>query len=203
MNFKLPKLRKVSGILILVFTMIAGLLSAQTETAKGSSGFALSVYGGTGFTKQISHPKNNGTIFHPSFLYGFQWKANHLVSIGIESGYVTIDTKTEENVSSAYGTTSFHASLSAIPYIPVYHMRIKHIDVSGGIGISNVTSAMEAFNTQINTSRWFYTYYAAIGYSYSVKRLNISARANLYSFDKMKTTIAGASIVITYDFLKW
>lgn len=203
MILRLSKLRKVTVILILVFNLIASLLSAQTEKATRPSNFALSVYGGTGFTKQISHQKNSSASIQPSFLYGIQWKANHLLCVGIESGYVTIENKTEEKVSTDFGTTSFHSRLSAVPYIPVYLMKIKRIDISGGMGISHVTSAMEAFNTQIKTSRWFYTYYAAIGYSYSVKRLNFSARANLYSFAKMNTTIAGASIIISYDFIKW
>ena len=194
--------RKETMILI-IFIVFSGSLVSQSEKVKKPSTYALLFYGGTGISKQTSQSTYGKAYITPLYTLGIQWRPNHLLSIGIESGYANIEKKTEENVLTEYGTTLFNASLSEMPIVLIYNMRIEHIDISGGLGISNVISRIEAFNTQTKTNRWFYTYYAAIGVNFPVKSMTFLVRANLFSFEKLNKTIAGVGLLISYDFVKW
>jgi hypothetical protein len=187
----------IALILVLAFPYQG---KAQNNSDRLKPNNAISLYGGAGITMQSSQLFMEQRDFYPNYVVGLQWRPNHQLFMELESGFVTIGRESLAVDSTGFGMTDYKASLSAVPLLLVFTMRIKGIDLSGGAGISKVYSTIEAFNTPMKANRWFYTYYVAVGHSFQFKRFCIQPRANLYSFSKLDKTIVGVSLITSYDF---
>jgi hypothetical protein len=196
------KLKRINTYLfpIALILVLAFHCKAQNNSNRLRPDNAISLYGGAGITLQSNQLLSGQRDFYPNYVLGLQWRPNHQLFMGLESGSVTIEKESIAIDSTNFGMTAYNASLSALPLLLVFTMRIKGIDLSGGLGISKVYSTIEAFNAPMKANRWFYTYYVAVGHSFQLKRFSIQPRATIYSFSRLDKTIAGISLLVSYDF---
>ena len=103
------------GLLLLTLFLALVLITK----AQGKTGFekkyALSATFGNGLIYNIQNREAllDNLFYSPSVR--LMWKPNHLLNIGIESGYLTISKQDSMIVSTPFGSTSFKARLNAIP----------------------------------------------------------------------------------------
>jgi hypothetical protein len=186
------------------YVLALGLLFAINivlYAEKPDSLFSISVDATPGLTANIESGKITQVNFAPSFR--LFWKPNHLLNIGIETSFLKLDRETRTNIETEFGTTYFKAKLNAIPILLVFNMKVWHVDVYGGMGVSYVTSKVEAFDTKVIAHIWRYAYCFGVGYTYPIKRFGIGVEARMYSFAKLEKTMIGIMPKLTYDFYKW
>ncbi|MFZ4413919.1 MAG: hypothetical protein ACOYOV_12615 [Bacteroidales bacterium] len=185
---------------LLIFTQ--GVYSQEEKVAKKE--FSLAATIGNGLIANIDNTKkfNENIYFSPSLR--ILWKPNRLLNIGIESAYLTISKQDSTTVSTEFGSTALRARLNGIPLLLVFNMKISKIDVFYGIGLSYVTSRLEAFGERVVVSNWYYCYDVALAYSHPLsKNLAIGIEAKTYFFPKLQKISGGLLINFSYRFLRW
>ncbi len=190
--------------LILICLLMAGVSVYSQEHPFAEKGYSLSAYFGSGFIANIDNTKKFNENIYYSPALRLLWKPDHLLNIGLESAYLTISKQDSTTVSTDFGSTAFRARLNAIPILLVFNMKFSKIEFYYGIGISYVTSRLEAFNERVVVSHWYYCYDVAIAYSHPLsKNLAIGIEAKTYFFPKLQKVSGGLLINFSYRFLKW
>ncbi len=180
---------------LILFTQRANAQEEINTTEK----FALYTTVGNGLTGIIAY--NN--IFLDNLFYSpslrILWKPNHLLNIGIESAYLTVSKQDSTLTTTPFGTTVLKARLNAIPLLLVFNMKFSKIDLYYGIGVSYVTSRLQAFEEKVVISNWYYCYDAAIAYSLPISRkINIGLEAKSYFFPKLQKISGGLVLNFSY-----
>lgn len=194
--------KKVLLLIFFNFGLIVNVIS-QNEKIKNTN-FALNITIGNGlianFDNEISHL--NSLYYSPTLRV--LWKPNHLLNIGMESAYLSISKQDSDLVSTSFGNTIFKARLNAIPILLVFNMKISKLDIYSGIGISYLTSRLEAFQEKVVVNDWYYCYNLGIGYSHSLsKDFEIGIEAKSYFFPRIQKISGGIVVNISYYFLRW
>lgn len=188
-------------ILIHLFVITNGLSQEEKPVLKK---FALNATIGNGIIANFgnnTHSINN--IYYAPTLRVL-WKPNHILNIGIETGYLTISKQDSDLVSTSFGNTIFKARINAIPVLLVFNMKISKIDLYAGIGISSITSRLEAFQDKVIVNDWYYAYNLGIGYSFPIsKDFHIGIETKTYFFPRIQKISGGLVINFSYSFLKW
>jgi hypothetical protein len=124
---------------------------AQTNESE----YAVTAYINAGYSRYISEldyqdlNKNgfSGTV-------RLMWEPEHLLSLGIESGYVQLyDFNTQRTVQD---TITFNGSseLTAVPILAIYSLEIfENLKLSIGSGIFLLTSKVDALGNQVNSNQ--------------------------------------------------
>ncbi len=193
------------GILLLFFLYVfTQKVNAQEKSSSDNKNFALSATIGNGLTAIIAYNNSfaDNIFYSPSVR--LLWKPNHLLNIGVESAYLTVSKQDSTLASTAFGETALRARLNAIPLLVVFNMKISKIDLYYGIGISSVTSRLEAFGDRVVVTNWYYCYNLAIAYSYPIARnIEIGIEAKSYFFPKLQKISGGLHVNLSYYFLRW
>ena len=83
-------------------------------------------------------------------------------------------------------------------------MKVSKIDLYYGMGISYLTTHLEAFDEKVVVGNWYYCYDIALAYNYPLtKNLEIGIEAKSYFFPKLQTFTGGIAINLSYQFLHW
>ena len=200
MNITLPN----KWFLLSFFFLSSFLYINAQEKLSSEKQFALSATIGNGLTYNIQNQNPLlGNIFYSPTIR-LLWEPNHRLNIGLESGYLTISKLDSTIVSTPYGDTTFKARLNAIPLLLVFNMKVSKINLFYGMGISYLTTRLEAFDEKVKVGNWYYCYNIAIAYKYPVtKNIGIGIEAKSYFFPKLQTVTSGLSINLNYQFLHW
>jgi hypothetical protein len=179
------------------------ILSAQNAKSDKKN-FAVSAEFGSGYIANIDLEKSfsENIFFSPSAR--LLWKPNHKLNIGFESSYITVSKLDSTLQSTPFGSTILKARLNAIPMLLVFNMKIAKIDLYYGIGVSYVTSRLEAFEEKVVVSNWYYCYDIALAYNHPLtKNLDIGIESKTYFFPKLQKVSSGLTINFSYRFLRW
>lgn len=188
-------------ILINIFVITNGF--SQEEKPENKK-FSLVATIGNGLIANIDNYENSINSIYYAPTLRVLWKPNHKLNIGVESAYLSISKHDSDLVSSSFGNTIFKARMNAIPVLLVFNMKILKIDLYAGIGLSNITSRLEAFQDKVIVKDWYYTYNLGVGYSYPLsKNFRIGIEAKAYFFPRIQKISEGMVINISYSFLSW
>jgi len=200
MNITLPN----KWFLLSFFFLTSFLFINAQEKGSSEKQFALSATFGNGLNYNIQNQNSvlDNIFYSPTIR--LLWEPNHRLNIGLESGYLTISKLDSTIVSTPYGDTTFKARLNAIPLLLVFNMKVSKIDLYYGLGISYLTTHLEAFDEKVKVGNWYYCYNFAIAYKYPITRnIGIGIEAKSYFFPKLQTVTSGLSINLNYQFLQW
>ncbi len=200
MNITLPNKWFLLSFFFLSFFLF---VNAQ-EKLSSEKQFALSATIGNGLMYNIQNQKPvlDNIFYSPTLRLLLE--LNHHLNIGLETGYLTISKLDSTIVSTPYGDTTFKARLNAIPLLLVFNMKVSKIDLYYGLGISYLTTHLEAFDEKVKVGNWYYCTNIAIAYKYPItKNIGIGIEAKSYFFPKLQTVTSGLSINLNYQFLRW
>jgi len=83
------------------------------------------------------------------------WQPEHLLRIGIESGYVPLYLIETSQAQSVFGATDIKISLDAVPIMFVFSMELQQkYEIFGGIGGFILLSEMDSFGNKVNSISW-------------------------------------------------
>lgn len=168
----------ITGILIVCCT---GNIMAQQGKPAAAKKRHFAVYAGIGpnyYFNNLQIGKDLVNSFNYSIAGRIMWEPEHLLSVGIESGYYRLYTL------DGNGAAQAHFANSAIPIQLVVSMKfLKSFYFNFSMGQTKLINKVTRQNTaDFNTSAWSLADFAGtVGYRYTLKnRLSIAAETKFF-----------------------
>ena len=133
------------------------------------------------------------------------WNPEHLLSIGLETGYQQLYSLDVSNYSTESGNTNVKASMYTIPIFIVFSMKVlPNIKLSAGSGVYLLFNSGEAFGDELSSNQISIGAHMGISYTYPLNNSMAVGGELLYSyFSKLQDQTVAIQFVFVYDFLKW
>ena len=152
--------------------LAGGFYSSNYAQLKDST-FHVSAYLGVGYSRFISDididqlNKNgfSGTI-------RLMWEPDHLLSLGLESGYLQLYRLNNKQVSVSGNDFEVSTELTAIPIFTVFSMKIvENFKLSIGSGLLILNSSVDALGNPVSSSQTSTGAFGAASYLYPLSRM--------------------------------
>jgi len=133
------------------------------------------------------------------------WQPEHLLRVGIESGYLSFYSYKQGGFTSEYGTTDVKSSLSAIPIILVFAMELfDRLEVASGVGVYFLFSEIDSYNNKVSSSVFSNGYYASLSYFHSLNHdISIGGELKYYYLSKIEDADLSLQFILKYNFLEY
>ena len=133
------------------------------------------------------------------------WNPEHLLSIGVETGYQYVYSIDIKNYETEFGTTDFSASMVSVPIFIVVAMKITpNIKLTGGSGMYLLFNQGELFGDPLKSNQISIGLHGGISYTYPINNTISVGGELLYSyFSKIQDQTLAIQFLFIYDFLKW
>ena len=191
-------LNKIS-FLIFFFLFASGIF-AQTDSVE----YSLNLDFGFGPAKYFSELEYNdfygGTPY--TFTVRGMWQPEHLLRIGLETGYVPIYFLKTKLYDTVYGDTDVKLSLSSIPIVAIFSMKTyDYLEIFGGIGGFILISDVTSFGNRVTNTSWSNVYEFGMNYLYPVSdKIKIGAELKSYYILKLENFDLVFQFMIKYKF---
>jgi hypothetical protein len=187
---------------IVLATLMIGLSTflSQSYGQSDDSEYSVTFYINAGYSRFISKLDDNdlnkngfsGTI-------RLMWEPEHLLSIGIESGYLQLyNFNTQSWVEGE--TFDISSELSAVPILTVFSTEIiENLKLSYGSGIFILTSKVDAFNNPVNSNQVSTGILAAGSYLFPVSHnISLGGEIKYYFINKIEDGDLSFQISLQY-----
>ncbi len=187
-----------------IFALILTLTVLQTYNCKGQSTdtpYNVSINIGTGFTRYVTALPQTGLDRNSFNIAGrIMWEPEHLLSIGIESGYIPLYSLDVDNYSTIFGTTDVELSLTAIPFFLTFGMKIfPHFIIYGGVGGASLNSTADYFENRVVSTSWTNAYQLSCEYIfYEKKGIEFGSEFKWINFSKIEDSALLLQIKMKY-----
>lgn len=133
------------------------------------------------------------------------WQPEHLLRVGIESGYLSFYSYKQTGFTTEYGTTDIKSSLAAVPIILVFAMELfDHVEVSYGVGVYFLFSEIDSYNNKVSSSVFSNGYYASLSYFHPVNYdVSIGGELKYYYLSKIEDADLSLQFIFKYSFLEF
>jgi len=200
--FNRIKVNIVLMTLIISFTACLSQSFAQTDDSE----YAVTAYINAGYSRFISeldYEDLNKSGF--SGTIRLMWEPEHLLSIGIESGYLQLyDISTQITYQD---TITFNGSseLSAVPIIGVYSMELfNNFKLSVGSGIFLLTSKVDALGNPVNSNQVSTGVLGSASYYYPLSHtISLGGEIKYYLINKIEDGDLNFQVSLQYRFLTY
>ena len=193
--------------IVFVITMIVLMACFSEKYAQtDDSEYAVTAYINAGYSRYISEldyqdlNKNgfSGTV-------RLMWEPEHLLSLGIESGYVQLyDFNTQRTIQD---TITFNGSseLTAVPILAIYSMELfENLKLSIGSGIFLLTSKVDALGNQVNSNQVSTGVLASGSYYYPLSHtIFIGGELKYFLINKIEDGDLNFQFSLQYRFLTY
>ncbi|MCX6140752.1 MAG: hypothetical protein NTX15_07995 [Candidatus Kapabacteria bacterium] len=193
----------------MVFSFIVLLLSTLQTYAQTDSVFTLeTVVTGSIMTTQYSENPTTQSVTDrftgSAFLGRILWRPNHLLAIGVQSGYMTFSQESF-TIPGVGATTSGKAGLAAIPLQLAISMNPGSFDLGIGIGSYYLQSIWRVEDVQrVNSTAWEFGVNSWIGYEFTVfDRLEIGPELSLHVLSNRGIASLALGVRIRYDVIRY
>ena len=179
---------------------------SQSYSQIDDSEYAITAYINAGYSRFISELDYNdlnkngfsGTI-------RLMWEPEHLLSIGIESGYLQLyDISTQLTIQD---TITFNGSseLTAVPILAVYSMELfKNFKLSFGSGMFLLTSKVDALGNPVNSNQVSTGVLGSASYYYPLSRsISLGGEIKYYLINKIEDGDLTLQFSLQYRFLTY
>ena len=111
------------------------------------------------------------------------WEPEHLLSLGLESGYVQIHKLSNKQVSVSGNDFEVSTELTAIPIFTVFSMKIlKNFNLSIGSGLLILNSSVDALGNPVSSSQISTGAFGAASYLFPLSNLFLLGSELKYSY---------------------
>ncbi len=171
-----------------------------------SQDYHLNVRAGAGYSRfmtDLDYPGINKSGFIGTFRV--MWQPEHLLQLGLESGYNSLYTYEESGVETEFGKTDATSSLTAVPLFLVISMHvIDGASITAGFGPSFLTTSFESFDLQTNSSQSSTSYFVAGEYQHFLtNKISIGGDLRWYYIQKIEDGTLSLNVTLGYQLLSW
>jgi hypothetical protein len=133
------------------------------------------------------------------------WNPEHLLSIGLETGYHYLYSIDVTNIPTEFGTSDFSASMVAVPIFIAIQMRITpNIKLIAGSGMFLLNNSGTAFGDELESSQISIGAHAGIAYTYPLNNLiSIGGELQYSYYSKIQDQNIALQFLFIYKFLEW
>lgn len=193
------------AIPILIFTFMA--ISCKCFGQTTDTTYKVNAVFGLGYSYFISSLAELDGFNPHSFnaTARIMWQPEHLLRVGIESGYLSFYSYKQSGFTSEYGTTDVKSSLSAIPIILIFSMELfKEFEVSTGGGVYFLFSEIDSYDNKVSSSIFSNGYYSSLSYYYPLNReIRIGGELKYYYISKIEDADLSFQFIFKYSFLEY
>jgi hypothetical protein len=183
-------------IIIFSTTLSSGYAQFEDTT------YSVTTYINLGYSRFITELDDNdlnkngfsGTI-------RLMWEPEHLLSIGIESGYLQLYDFNSQ-ISLEDGTTfNISSELTAVPILSVFSMEIfKNFNLSVGSGMFLLTSKVDALGNPVNSNQVSTGVLGSVSYYYPLSRtISLGGEVKYYLINKIEDGTLNFQISFQYN----
>lgn len=188
-----------------IFLTIIILFSLLLSTAFTQS-YHLNVRGGAGYSRFLTDMDYSGlnkSGFSSSFR--LMWQPEHLLQIGLETGYNYLYNYEETGIETEFGITDATSTLTSVPLLLVLSMRvIDGVHISAGFGPSFLTTFFDSFDLQTTSSQTSTSYFWATDYEYFLsKNFSLGGELRWYYMHKIEDGTLSLNLTLGYRILSW
>ena len=194
--------KKILSILYFLVIFVGSEIRAQNI----DSLYSVSLNIGFGFTRYVTLLPQLGLDKNSFNVTGrIMWRPEHLLSVGIESGYVPLFKLNADNYQSVFGSTDVELSLTAIPIFLIFGMELfENLEIYAGVGGASLNSTADYFDNKVVSASWTNAYELAASYSYQVKdNLKLGGEFKWYNLSKVEDSTLILQIAIMYDLFSY
>lgn len=192
---------KLNKILISLF-----LLSSISFTQSKDSTYSLTAEIGAGYsryftTMDYSDLNKNGF----SGAVRVMWNPEHLLSIGLETGYQYLYSINISNYETEFGTTQYSASMYTIPIFAIFSMKVTpNIRINAGTGMYLLYNSGELFGDKLQSNQLSIGARMGVSYTYPINNSVSVGGELLYSyFSKIQDQTLALQLLFVYKFLEY
>jgi len=196
---------KVNMVFATLLIVLTACLS-QSYSQSDDSEFAVTAYINAGYSRFITELDYNdlnkngfsGTI-------RLMWEPEHMLSIGIESGYLQLyDISTQLTYQDTI-TFSGSSELSAVPIITVFSMELfENFKLSFGSGIFLLTSKVDALGNPVNSNQVSTGVLGSASYYHPLSRtISLGGEIKYYLINKIEDGDLTFQFSLQYRFLTY
>ena len=191
----------------IVFTAMIIILSAylsQSYSQSVDSEYAVTAYINAGYSRFISElniqdlNKNgfSGTI-------RLMWEPEHILSVGIESGYLQLYDITTQITTQDSITFKGSSELTAVPIITVFSMELfENFKLSVGSGIFLLTSKVDVLGNPVNSNQVSTGILASGSYHFPLSStISLGGEVKYYLINKIEDGDLTLQLSLQYSFL--
>ncbi len=191
-------------VLVVSLVLLLGC-PMMTHAQESDTTYAVSLYLGAGYSRFVTDldiPGLNKNGFTGTVRV--MWEPEHLLSVGLETGYIHLYSFEQTNAATEFGTADVSSSLSAVPIRTTFSMRIVEsvkltLGLSGFLLFSRVTTPdNETSATQYSTGVFVAaSYMRKIGH-----RLHLGGEVQYSLINKIQDNALGIQLVLAYRLLE-
>ena len=140
-----------------------------------------------------------------SGLVKVMWNPEHLLSIGLETGYQYLYSIDISNYDTEFGTTEFKASMYAVPVFIVFAMKVApNVKLTAGTGMHLLYNSGEIFGDKIESNQISIGVHTGVAYTYPINNSMSIGGELVYSYiSKLQDQTVALQFIFAYDFLKF
>lgn len=195
MNTTLIKCLK---IIVILFVFIVAKQILKAEELITNETINLRIYNGVSvLMNKLKDRQLTDIKYHPGIRV--YWQPEYMLGLGLDFSYLTIDSKSLDNVDTEFGKTDFSAKMYSFPLDIVFSMKFKELEVFGGGGIAFINSEINAFNNKSATSFIGADYVFGLNYYiYHLDKIDISISSKTHISPKINKSNTSLSIALQY-----
>ena len=190
----------MKATLLAILLLAAGAAPLRAQEAVRPT--TLSLEGGGGYTRFLTDADIAG--LSKSGFAGtvrLMWKPEHLLSLGLETGYQYLYSVELNNVATEFGTTNFNASMTTVPIMIAFAMRVTpEVRLRAATGMYLLSNTGEIFGDDLESSELSIGMGAGASYTVPIgERLSLGGELRYSYISKIQESSLGLQILLEYQ----
>jgi len=189
---------KILIAVVVISSVTLPQLNDTTYSLSTEIGFGYSRYFTTMDYDNLNQNGFSGTV-------RVMWNPEHLLSLGLESGYQYLYSLDVSDFSTEFGNTNVKASMYTIPIFIVFSMKVlPNIKLSAGSGVYLLFNSGELFGDELRSNQISIGAHMGISYTYPLNNSMAIGGELLYSyFSKLQDQTVAIQFLFVYDLFRY
>ncbi len=122
------------------------------------------------------------------FTFRIMWEPEHLLKLGVESGYLPLFYLETKFFDTVFGTTNAELSLNSIPVMAVFSMEFaENFELIGGVGGFILISEVTSFDNYVLSWSWSNAYELGVSYLHPISaNLKVGGEIKTYYISRLE-----------------
>ena len=191
-------MKKLFVMVIIVFALFTSSIQAQTSQLNGSVGL--------GYARFITDMGLSGLNKNGySGSLRVMWQPEHLLRIGLETGYYRLYSFQQENIQTEFGTTDAQSSLDALPIFLNWAMQLtSDLEIFAGIGPTFLYTSFESFGFKAKATQISTSYIVGGTYTHDISpKIKLGGELKYYRINKIEDGTITLQFIFVYKLFDW
>ena len=191
-------LKKILIAVVFVVSTAFGQIQDTTYSLTTEIGLGYSRYFTTMDYSDLNKNGFSGTV-------RVMWNPEHLLSLGLETGYQYLYSIDIKNYDTEFGVTEFSASMVSVPIFIIFAMKISpNMKLTAGTGMYLLFNQGNLFGDALESNQISIGGHGGISYTYPISNSISLGGELLYSYiSKIQDQTLAIQFLFVYDFLEW